>query len=205
MLRVPAYLMVAQWALLGALGVLVFVLFRSLGRLLAGTSKQTALGPPVGARAAALAYVRPGDEVTRRLTPGGGQPLLIGFVDPTCPSCEELVRVLDAMSAAGELAGVRVLLLISDPASYLRISAAFSETGLEIGRPSEQAGLDGLDAYRVSGTPLLVAVDGDGIVRAAGSVIRPTQVRQYREAASGSAGPVVAAQAVVAVKGETIR
>jgi hypothetical protein len=117
MLRVPAYLTVAQWALLGALGVLVFVLFRSLGRLLAGTSKQTALGPPVGARATALAYVRPGDEATRRLTPGGGQPLLIGFVDPTCPSCEELVRVLDAMSAAGELAGVRVLLLISDPAS----------------------------------------------------------------------------------------
>jgi hypothetical protein len=205
MLRVPLYLVVAQWALLGALGVLVFVLFRSLGRLLAGQSKQTALGPPVGAQAAALAYVRPGEQAARQLKPGGGQPLLIGFVDPTCPSCEELVRVMDAMSAAGDLAGVRVLLLISDPASYLRISAAFSETGLEIGRPSDQAGLSGLDAYRVSATPLLVAVDADGIVRAAGSVIRPAQVRQYQQAAlvpaKGLAGPAGLAEAAVAVKG----
>jgi hypothetical protein len=178
MLRIPLYLAVAQWALLGALGVLVIVLFRQLGRLLHGTSRAAELGPPIGGPARPLSYTRPGEADRRRLAPGV-EPLLIAFVDPTCPSCERLVQVLDAMHAAGELSGLRVLLLISDPASYLRISAAFSATELEIGRPADPAGLA---AYRVTGTPLLVAVDARGTVRAAGSVTAPAQVREYRDA-----------------------
>ena len=182
MASIPLYLAVAQWALLGALGVLVIVMFRQLGRLLQGNAKAAELGPPVGSLAAPLSYLRPGEADVRTLTPGGSQPALIAFVDPTCPSCEELVLVLDAMRAAGELAAVRVLLLISDPASYLRISEAFQASELEIGRPADPSRLD---AYRVTGTPLLVAVDGAGAVAAAGSTIRRADVRRYRDACAG--------------------
>lgn len=191
MVRIPEYLAIAQWALLGALGVLVVMLFRQLGRLLAGKAHgEEELGPAVGSPAAPLTYVRPGEQEQRQLAPGGGRPLLLAFADPTCPSCEELVAVLGRLAAAGELDGLTALLLISDPPAYLQISEVFSQTGLEIGRPSRR---DGLAAYRVSATPLLVAVDGDGVVRAAGSVVREAEVRAFagaclRPAPAGPAG-----------------
>lgn len=182
MATIPLYLAVAQWALLGALGVLVIVMFRQLGQLLKGNEKAGELGPPVGSTAEPLSYLRPGQTEVLRFSPGGGRPALVAFVDPTCPSCEELVLALDAMRAGGELAAVRVLLLISDPASYLQISEAFQASELEIGRPADPAGLA---AYRVTGTPLLVAVDAAGAVAAAGSTIRKSDVRRYRDACLG--------------------
>jgi len=189
-IEVPLYVVVAQWALLCALGVLVIVLFRQLGRLLTGDGQAAGLGPPAGSRAAALAYTRPGEPEVRWVRPGDGTPLLLGFVDPTCPACEELVAALGAARAEGDLDGLRVLLLISDPPEYLAISGPFQSTAEEIGRPAAR---DGLDSYQVSGTPLLVAVDAAGIVRAAGSVVRLDQVRafarQCREPeAAGDAG-----------------
>lgn len=182
MARIPLYLAVAQWALLGALGVLVVVMFRQLGLLVKGTTKTGELGPPLRSQAPPLTYLRPGEQEARTLVPGRGQPALIAFVDPTCPSCEQLVLTLDAMAVAGELAAVRVLLLISDPASYLQISEAFSASKLEIGRPADPAGLA---AYRAEATPLLVAVDGDGVVAASGSTVRRADVRRYRDACLG--------------------
>src|SRR5437016_933208 len=106
MLKIPLYLAIAQWALLGALGVLVIVLFRQLGRLLNGTAKAADFGPVTGSRAVALSYVRPDEQTPRQLTPGGGQPVLVAFVDPTCPSCEQLVQTLDQLRAAGDLAAM---------------------------------------------------------------------------------------------------
>jgi hypothetical protein len=198
MLRIPLYLAIAQWVLLGALGVLVIVLFRQLGRLLNGTAKAAELGPVIGSRAAGLSYLRPGEQQPRQLIPGSGEPVLIAFVDPTCPSCEQLVLTLDQLQAAGDLTALRVLLLISDPASYLRISEAFSATELEIGRPSDPAGLD---SYRVTGTPLLVAVDAAGTVAAAGSAIRAAEVSRYIQASLGSTQAPAVVPAVV-VRGE---
>ncbi|HUC58451.1 MAG TPA: hypothetical protein VMA95_13690 [Streptosporangiaceae bacterium] len=190
MIRIPLYLAVAQWALLAALGVFLLVLFRQLGHLMNGQGKTSALGPAAGTLAPPLGYLRPGEpDDARLLRPGAGQPLLLAFVDPTCPSCEELVRVLGSLSSAGELSGVRTLLLISDPVSYLRISPAFTETDLEIGRPAKPAELD---AYRVSATPLLVAIDGFGTVRAAGSAIRAAEVLQYVISARTAAEPAAA-------------
>src|ERR1700722_4093813 len=201
-MHVSLYLAVAQWALLGALGVFLLVLFRQLGHIMQGSGSSAELGPRVGSLAAPLQYRRPAEEQVRRLAPGDGQPTLVAFADPTCPSCEELVTVLGALRTAGELAGLRVLLLISDPASYLRISEAFSATELEVGRPSDPSGLDD---YRVSGTPLLVAIDQGGVVRAAGSAMRAAEVRHYCEScqAGNSATPVLAAEPAVAARGDS--
>jgi hypothetical protein len=162
MMRIPVYLEVAQWALLFAFGALVVVLYRQLGRLLShGLGSPP--GPALGSRAAPIRYRRLSDSGVSQFTPGG-EPALIAFVDPTCPACEQLVESIGALQAGGDLAGVRVLLLVSDPPSYLSISAAFRDTQLEIGRPLSTA--DVAD-YRATGTPLLVAVDRAGVVRAA--------------------------------------
>jgi hypothetical protein len=165
MMRIPLYLEVAQWALLFALGALVVVLYRQLGRLLSHRQDAVPLGPAVGERAAPIRYRRLPDGDAGELAPGDGQPALIAFVDPTCPACEQLVGSLSTLASSGDLPGIRVLLLISDPPGYLSISAAFQATRLEIGRPLAAAEVAG---YRATGTPLLVAVDGAGVVRAAG-------------------------------------
>jgi hypothetical protein len=177
MMRIPEYLEVAQWALLFALGSLVVVLYRQLGRLLSHRESDPATpGPAVGDRATPIRYRRLPDGDAGELVPGQGQPALIAFVDPTCPACERLVSSLDTLTAAGELAGISVLLLISDPPGYLAISATFQDTTLEIGRPLAAAEVAG---YRATATPLLVAVDGTGVIRAAGvaSTVHEVQVQ----------------------------
>jgi hypothetical protein len=182
-MRVPLYLAVAQWALLLALGLLVITAYRQLGRVLGRSRTPAELGPAVGSRPGRIAYERlspPGDAGRAgSLAPGDGQPALVAFVDPTCPSCEELVTVLSAAQQAGELAGLRVLLLTADPPGYLQISAAFQATSLEIGRPLDRADLE---PYRASATPLLVAIDSAGVVRAAGTAVRLAEVRAMSQA-----------------------
>jgi len=171
--RIPVFLAVAQWMLLLALGLLVVVMYRQLGRVL-GQAKPAELGPRLGSNAARFGYARAGDQTVRQFTPGNGQAALVAFVDPTCPSCEQLVTVLGTAEQAGELASLRVLLLISDPPGYLQISDAFRSTALEVGQAVARADLA---AYNASATPLLVAIDGAGVVRSAGPAAQLADVR----------------------------
>jgi hypothetical protein len=175
-IRIPLYLEIAQWALLFGLGALVLVLYRQLGRLLSTAAGPESPGPAVGSKAAPIRYSRLPSGSPGRLTPGDGAPALLAFVDPTCPSCEQLVANLSELEAGGELAGIRVLLLVSDPPGYLGISAAFQATSLEIGRPLTTAEVSG---YHVTGTPLLVAVDSGGVVRAVGVTSRLSDVQAH--------------------------
>jgi hypothetical protein len=185
-MRIPLFLALAQWALLLALGLLVVTAYRQLGRVLGRSRTPPELGPVIGARPGPIAYQRlagseggaPGGPI-HMFRPGDGQPALVAFVDPTCPTCEQLVTALSAARRDGELDGLRVLLLTSDPPAYLQISAAFRATSLEIGRPLDRADLE---PYRPSATPLLVAIDGAGVVRQAGTAARPAEVRAMSQA-----------------------
>jgi len=171
---VPPYLEVAQWALLFGLGALVIVLYRQLGRLMGHHGDEhDRPGPAVGSRATAIRYQRVPGGVPGRVAPGDGVPLLLAFVDPTCPACEQLVSSLSAPQVAGELLGVRVLLLMSDPPSYVTISPSFQATSLEIGRPVSTAEVA---SYRPTSTPLLVGIDRTGIVRACGTARMPAEI-----------------------------
>jgi hypothetical protein len=172
-MRIPLDLEVAQWALLFGLGALVIVLYRQLGRLLSQSGKHPEAGPDIGSRAASVRYQRVPGGAPGRLAPGDGVPVLIAFVDPTCPACEQLVSSLSAPQVADELLGVRILLLMSDPPGYVTISQAFQATSLEIGRPVSAAEVA---SYRPTSTPLLVAADRTGIVRAAGVARLPAEV-----------------------------
>lgn len=183
MIRIPLYLAVAQWALLLCLAVLLIAAFRQLGRVSGQSDTRPELGPRAGSKAGRITYERlspadpqgrlPGRPVSTFM-PGGGEPALVAFVDPTCPSCEALVAALDGAAAAGELASIRTLLLTTDPPGYLQISATFRATPLEIGRPLDRAELE---AYRASATPLVVAIDEAGLTRAADTAVSPDEVR----------------------------
>jgi hypothetical protein len=188
-MMIPVYLAVAQWALLLALGVLVVLMFRQLGRHLSVARSPAGLGPAVGSPAAGFEYVAlagaggPGGrrgggraDAAQSFQPGGGQASLVAFVDPTCPACEELVTALNAAATDGELAGTRPLLMVSEPPSYLQISEPFRVTGLPLGQVQADATLK---AYHVSATPLLVAIDGAGIVRAAGPATGRGDIRAF--------------------------
>jgi len=193
-MKVPLYLAVAQWTLLFAFGLLLIVVFRQLGRMLRKADAVVPLGPAVGSKAAGLEYSRFSDGTVQYLAPGDGQPTLLAFVEPTCLSCEKLVLALGAAEDAGELSGLRILLLTSSPKSYLKVSDAFRATRLECGRVLAQATIQ---AYGATSTPLLVAIDRDGVVRAAAPAIQLAEVRTFGRAcqlpaAEGASIPITA-------------
>ena len=74
---------------------------------------------------------------------------------------------------------MRVLLLTSSPKSYLKVSDAFRTTRLECGRILAQATTQ---AYGATSTPLLVAIDRDGVVRAAAPAVQLAEVRAFSRA-----------------------
>jgi hypothetical protein len=178
-MKVPLYLAVAQWTLLFTFGLLLIVVYRQLGRMLHKDDAAAPLGPALGSKAASLEYRRFADDTVQDVTPGDGQPTLLAFVEPTCPSCENLVLALGTAEHAGELSGLRVVLLTSSPKSYLRISDAFRATRLECGRILAQSTTQ---AYGATSTPLLVAIDRDGVVRAAAPAIGLAEVRTFSRA-----------------------
>lgn len=184
-MRIPLFLVIAQWALLLGLGLLVITAYRQLGRVLGQSRPAAGIGPEVGSRPGRISYqalsgeALSGEGGAERTFVPGGRPAMLAFVDPTCPSCEELVTALGQARDAGELGDTRVLLLTADPPGYVQISAAFRATRLELGRLLDR---DELEPYRATATPLLVALDGTGVVRAAGTAARLAEVRAFRQA-----------------------
>ena len=176
----PVWLTVAEWTALFALGVLVVLMYRQLGRVFAGKTPAASIGPVLGSVAPSFDYVRVRDGSEHAFLPGGGQPSLVAFVDPTCPSCEALVESFDEGARRGELSAVRTLLVISDPPEYVQISDVFRSTKMEIGRPTTDAPRE---AYNAVATPLLIAVDAAGVVRAAHPVTTLKDLRAFRGAA----------------------
>lgn len=193
-MKIPVFLAVAQWALLLSLGWLVVIMYRQLGRVFGEQKTSPDHGPSIGSSAPAIEYMRLADDTPGYLTPGS-QPTLVAFVEPSCLSCDRLVAAMSAVHVAGELDDWQVLLLMSDPPKYLRVSEAFRSTRLEIGRVLTRATVDD---YHAMATPLLVAIDVSGVVRAAGAAVEISEVRSYietcrlssREAALTVAGSV---------------
>lgn len=177
-MRIPIYLEIAQWALLLGLGFLVVIMYRQLGHVF-GDKPHEEHGPPVGSAAPPFEYLRVSDRSVLLAEPGREQPTLLAFVNPTCQACDTLVTSFNRAASAGDLSAVRVLLLITDPISYLQISAAFQETPLEIGQVVARTTIN---AYQASGTPLVVSVDGSGVIRKAGPAVEVNEIRAFVQA-----------------------
>jgi len=183
-MTIPLYLAIAQWMLLVALGLLVFIMYRQLGHIFREPATAAEFGPAVGTSAASFEYTRVSDDTRRHFAAGDGQAALVAFVDPTCPACEALVGNLNTAADGGELDDLRVLLVTWDPPAYVQISDTFRATRLEIGRPVSHAAKND---YQVSATPLLVAIDMQGVVRAAGAVRHLNDLRAFVSKASSPA------------------
>lgn len=177
MIFASTYLAVAQWAVLLGFGTLLIVVYRQLGWAFTRLKPDRDFGPAIGTPAGAFEYIRTSDRTVQYFEPAAGIDTLLAFVDPTCASCEALVSALSEFHSGGELEDVRVLLVTSEPESYLQISDEFQTTELEIGRVTSS---EALEAYRVSATPLLVAIDERGTVRASGVAIQPREIRDIR-------------------------
>jgi hypothetical protein len=174
-MEISLYLAVAQWTLLFGFAFLVIMLYRQLGHVF-GAKAPFKHGPPAGTRAESFEYKRVSDHTLQYVAPGGGQPALLAFVNPTCQACEELVRALSAAHKSGDLKDLRVLLLISEPATYLQISDAFRATDLEIGQILSKAPLN---SYKVTATPLVIAIDAGGVIGASGAATELAEVRGF--------------------------
>lgn len=163
-------------------------MYRQLAHVFMETPRGS-LGPAVGSEAAEFAYLRVSDNSRHVFTPSA-EPALLAFVDPSCLSCEALVKTMEKLRAAGALAEVRTLLMISDPPEYLQISQTFQTTQLEIGRPESAVPRE---AYNAIATPLLIAIDRSGVVRAArAGATESRDVRMLRDAAIAPPLQVVA-------------
>lgn len=156
---------VALWILIAALGGLVLLLSRQVGRLYAQVA-------PAGALAvnAVLEVGMPGPEfevctldgVLRRL--GGGSQLLL-FVAPDCPISRSLVPVLGSLAHSEP--GVQVLLVSDgeDEAAHRAFAGQRALRGLDYVL-SEAAGR----AYGVSKLPYAVLLNEHGLVAGLGIV-----------------------------------
>lgn len=189
-MRLPLVVVAVQWVLLLALGGLLWIAFGELGRAL---SKEPRRGAPLrgGLHPGETAPTFRGTDVTSGDTVQfrpGGRPRLLVFAEPSCTSCQETMRVLNALKAAGAVDEVDVVVATTEPPEFVRATPEFHESEFALLNvlPSVQS-----DLYEADVTPLLHAIGSDGLVRAAGSAVAPDEIEMLLHAARSPAAALV--------------
>ncbi|HEX2032251.1 MAG TPA: hypothetical protein VHL78_12800 [Actinomycetota bacterium] len=153
---------VVLWVLVVVLGLAVLALARQVGVLHLRLGPRGALeiddeGPPLGE---APEPIDARDSSGRPVTIGGpGTSQLLMFVSPGCPVCREVLPSLPAASRVGGMAPVVVSDGPPDEGPATNGTRAPVVVSPEVAR-----------AYGVPGTPYVVALDAQGVVRAKGTV-----------------------------------
>lgn len=172
----PLWLVVSQWVLLFALGLLVIVMYRQLGYLLhlkdAGTEQD---GLPIGEKAPAFDYtpVNGDRRLPARFEPTG-QWSLLAFVEPGCVSCRSTIPALERLVPSFEQ---RISIMVVTSAEPALIAAVdeFRAASLGINR----VGKDMPDKlYQTRSTPFAYLIDPGGIIRAKGVVTNEPAIRK---------------------------
>jgi hypothetical protein len=171
-IRLPVVLVVAQWALLGGLAMLVLILYRQLAYL-THLRRTRDDAEPAPARAQAGESFPPDIQIRpyRQGSYAGFQPLLADarptillFADPQCVACAGRVEHFARLRVLGELDGVSPLVLTDASQRELRSIAAFRDADVPI------AWVDGglISQLGVEATPYYVTIDDDGRVLSRG-------------------------------------
>lgn len=213
MIRLPVVLVVAQWALLGGLAMLVLILYRQLAYLthLRRTRDDAERAPAraqVGEAFPADIQIRPyrhGSYAGFQPLRAGARPTILLFADPQCVACASRVEHFGRLRTLGELDGVSPVVLTDASQRELRSMAAFRDASVPI------AWVDGglLSELGVEATPYYVTIGDDGRVLSRGVAetdlalaVAARELAAHRDRASaeplagegaGGSGPVIVA------------
>lgn len=172
----PLWLVVSQWVLLFALGLLVIVMYRQLGYLLhlrdAGTERD---GLPIGGKAPAFDYtpVNGDMRLPARFEPLGTWSLLV-FVEPGCVSCRSTISTLERLTSAFEQR-IRVLVVTSAEPALIAAVDEFRTASLGLNRISKDVP-DKL--YQTRSTPFAYLIDPGGMIKARGIATDEPAIRK---------------------------
>jgi len=163
-IALPLWLIVSQWTLLLALGLLVIVMYRQVGflqNLKNINSEQEGL--PVGEKAPMFNHtpVKEGASVSADFR-SQGKWTLLQFLDPGCVSCQNTLRTLEQMAPQlGQV--IHVLIVTSAEPAVIAAVDAFRASSLDISRVSSDVSTR---LYRTRITPFGYLIDPEGTVRA---------------------------------------
>jgi methylamine dehydrogenase accessory protein MauD len=161
---------VALWVVVGVLCVIVVALARQIGTLHLRLGPRGALelddeGPALGKAIDPLEATAARGERVTIAAPGRAQMLL--FVSPACPVCED---VLPAVSA---LSGDALQPVVLTDAPPRETASMIEERRL---RAPVVSAPELTNRLGVPGTPYVLMLDGDGVVRAKGTVNNLEQI-----------------------------
>ncbi len=172
MVQVSIWMVIGQWTLLFALGVLVIVAYRQLGYLVylkdmvsnAGSEKD---GLAVGTLAPLFSYIpiRQGKPANSHqyFEPTGKGTLLL-FADPGCVSCQNALTTLEELAPQ---IGHKISLTVmtsSDP-TLIAVVKEFHSSTFELGLIRKEIIFT---TYRTNTTPFLYLIDAKGVIQAKG-------------------------------------
>jgi hypothetical protein len=165
-ITLPLWLVVSQWTLLFALGLLVIVMYRQVAYLQllkdAGSKRD---GLPIGERAPSFdcTPINQGTAVPTRFEPTGHWSLLL-FADPGCASCETALHALEQLAPTFAQT-LRILVVTSAEPSRITAVETFNTTSFDISRVRHEVPTQ---LYRARVTPFAFLIDPEGIIRAKG-------------------------------------
>ena len=175
---------VALWLLVVVLVVVVVALARQIGTLHLRTSPHGALemddeGPPLGEPAAEFTLEDIAGRSVEIAGPGRSQLLL--FASPGCMVCEQVLPSIPAVAQSGDLSP---LVLTDVDLEESKLAYAGKRLHAPVVPAAQVAA-----AYSVPGTPYVIVLDRNGIVRAKGTVNNLEQVEGLVDTARRRATP----------------
>lgn len=180
---------VVLWLLVITLGIVVVALARQIGTLHLRLGPRGALeledeGPPLGEPAPVVSTV--GRDGTMVEVGGSGAERLLLFASPGCLVCD---RVLPSLHVVAAGAGMEPLVITDVDPVEAKLAYPPSRTTVAV-----VSGVTAAEEYTVPGTPYVIVLDEDGIVRSKGTVNNLEQMeglvdtaRRRMDAARGEA------------------
>jgi len=175
-ITLPTWLVVSQWVLLFALGLLIIVIYRQIGFLEQlkdrGSERD---GLSIGEKAPVFDYtpVNQSTDTSIRFEPRGRWSLLV-FADPGCVSCQNTLLALERLMPKLEPV-MRVLVVTTAEPAQIAAVDAFRSASCDICRIRSDVSYK---LYRTSVTPFGYLIDLEGMIRARGIVVDEASIRK---------------------------